>query len=201
MPARVATVSSETWPESTMAERDGVTMICSSGKTLFSSSAAAVTSTSTRRSKLRERSSSSQISRETSPAERPCTRTWVGVTTEMSATAGSVTETRLSRSLVLMSRDLPTITRSGAAPVASFGEGTEADEGCSTCAGDCWAGACWPAGAGLAGSCCKVLAHPSEDNKRLVARVPPIVGAGIILRYLGIREDRGSCVAREKSIS
>ena len=72
--ARLATLSSETCPERTMAERDGVTMICSSGKTLFSSSAAAVTSTSTRRSKLRERSSSSQISSETSPAARPWTR-------------------------------------------------------------------------------------------------------------------------------
>ena len=77
------------------------------------------------------------MSRETSPAERPWTRTCVGVTTSMSATAGSVTETRLRRSLVLMSSDLPTMTRSGAAPVASFGPGREACDGCSTCAGAC----------------------------------------------------------------
>ncbi len=99
-----------------MAERDGETVICSSGKTRFSSSAAVLTSTSTRRSKLRERSSSSQISNDTSPAARPCTRIWVGVTTMASATASSVTETRRSRSVVLMSSDLPTMTRRGAAP-------------------------------------------------------------------------------------
>ncbi len=102
-----------------MAERDGETEICSSGKTRFSSSAAAVTSTSTRRSKLRERSSSSQISNDTSPAARPCTRIWVGVTTMASATASSVTETRRSRSVVLISSDLPTMTRSGAEPCAA----------------------------------------------------------------------------------
>src|ERR1035437_5015728 len=73
-------------------------------------------STSTRRSKLRERSSSSQISSETSPGASPLIRTCVGVTTSASATAGSVTETRFSLSVVLIRRDLPTITRSGAAP-------------------------------------------------------------------------------------
>src|SRR5208337_5462425 len=98
-----------------MAERDGVTLICSSGKRRCISSVAAVISTSTRRSKLRERSSSSQISSETSPGESPLTRTWVGVTTRASATLGSVTETRLSLSVVLMRMDFPTITRSGAA--------------------------------------------------------------------------------------
>ena len=76
-------------------------------------------STSTRRSKLRERSSSSQINEETSPGASPLTRTCVGVTTSASATEGSVTETRLSRSVVLMRRDLPTMTRSGAAPEVS----------------------------------------------------------------------------------
>src|SRR3984885_4064088 len=76
-------------------------------------------STSTRRSKLRERSSSSQINKETSPGASPLTRTCVGVTTIASATEGSVTETRLRRSVVLMRRDFPTITRSGAAPEVS----------------------------------------------------------------------------------
>src|ERR1035441_2546675 len=64
----------------------------------------------------RERSSSSQISSETSPGASPLIGTCVGVTTSASATAGSVTETRFSLSVVLIRRDLPTITRSGAAP-------------------------------------------------------------------------------------
>src|SRR5258706_4294119 len=118
-PARLATSSVETCPLRTMALRDGETAMTSSGKMRWISSAAAVTSTSTRRSKARERSSSSQIRRETSPGVRPCTSTWVGVTTNASATAGSVTEIRLRRSLVLMSRDLPTITRRGAEPCGS----------------------------------------------------------------------------------
>ena len=46
-------------------------VICLVGKMRFSSFAAVVTSTSTRRSKLRDRSSSSQMSNETSPAARP----------------------------------------------------------------------------------------------------------------------------------
>src|SRR5208282_6491114 len=115
-PACLATSSVVTWPERTIAEREGVTLICSSGKRRCISSLAAVMSTSTRRSKLRERSSSSQMSRETSPGESPLTSTWVGVTTSASATAGSVTETRFSLSVVLIRRDFPTITRSGAAP-------------------------------------------------------------------------------------
>src|SRR5207302_6455538 len=89
IPARLATSSVETCPESTMAERDGLTEICSSGKIRLSSSEAALTSTSTRKSKLRERSNSSQISNDTSPGERPCTRICVGVTTSASATVGS----------------------------------------------------------------------------------------------------------------
>ena len=91
-----------------MAARDGVTSICSSGNTRRSSSAQALTSTSTRRSKLRERSSSSQISSDTSPGALPCTRICVGVMTCAKATAGSVTEIRFKRSAVLISSDLPT---------------------------------------------------------------------------------------------
>jgi len=41
---------------------------------------------------------SSQINREISPGARPFTNTWVGVTTSASATLGSVTDTRFSRS-------------------------------------------------------------------------------------------------------
>src|ERR1700677_4274375 len=99
-----------------MAEREGVTLICSLGKRRCISSEAAVISTSTRRSKLRERSLSSQMSRETSPGESPLTSTCVGVTTSASATAGSVTETRFSLSVVLIRMDLPTMTRSGSPP-------------------------------------------------------------------------------------
>ena len=47
----------------------------------------------------------------------------MGVTTMASATLGSVTETRLRRSVVLISSDLPTITRSGAAPWDSASAG------------------------------------------------------------------------------
>src|ERR1700728_2809841 len=97
-----------------MAAREGLTEICSSGNTRRASSAQAVTSTSTRRSKLRERSSSSQMMRETSPGARPWTRIWVEVSTWGSAIEGSVTEMRLMRSVVLISRDLSTMTRSGA---------------------------------------------------------------------------------------
>src|SRR5579863_9059555 len=146
-----------TWPESTMAEREGLTVICSSGKTRRSSSAAALTSTSTRRSKLRERSSSSQIKSETSPADRPCTKICVGVTTIASATPGSVTETLLSLSVVLMSSDLPTITRSGAAPCDSDSEGAWADAAgpCSgaDCIGDAGGTDCWAGGACVSGGC------------------------------------------------
>ena len=70
----------------------------------------------TRRSKLRERSNSSQMSNETSPGAKPLTRTCVGVTASASATVGSVTDTRFSRSVVLIRRDLPTITRRGLRP-------------------------------------------------------------------------------------
>src|SRR4029079_13005651 len=56
---------------------------------------------------------------DTSPADRPCTRICVGVTTMASATESSVTETRLSRSVVLINSDLPTMTRKGAAPCAA----------------------------------------------------------------------------------
>src|ERR1019366_1813560 len=117
----------------TIAEREGVTLICSSGKRRCISSEAAVISTSTRRSKLRERSSSSQISSETSPGASPLTRTCVGVTTSASATVGSVTETRFSLSVVLIGRDLPTITRSGAAPGVTLwpDAGVVVVEGCA----------------------------------------------------------------------
>ena len=127
-----------------MAEREGVTEICSSGKMRWISSAAAVMSTSTRRSKLRERSSSSQISSETSPGARPLTRTCVGVTARASATVGSVTETRFSRSVVLISRDLPTITRKGAAPGVSGDWGAVAGGGVEGAAAPGGAGALWP---------------------------------------------------------
>ena len=132
MAARLETSSVETCPERTMAERDGETLICSSGNIRFSSSATALTSTSTRRSKLRERSSSSQINSETSPAARPCTRICVGVTTSASAMAGSVTETRFSRSVVLISNDLPTMTRRGADPAGGVCETAAADAGDET---------------------------------------------------------------------
>ncbi len=132
-PACLATSSVVTWPERTIALREGVTLIFSSGKRRCISSEAAVISTSTRRSKLRERSSSSQISSETSPGASPLTRTWVGVTTSASATVGSVTETRFSLSVVLIRRDLPTITRSGAAPAVTpwFDAGVAVVEGCA----------------------------------------------------------------------
>ena len=72
-------------------------------------------------------------------AERPCTRICVGVTTMASATPGSVTETLFSRSVVLMSSDLPTITRNGAAPCDSVSEGA-------------WAVAAGPCGAACDGA-------------------------------------------------
>ena len=56
------------------------------------------------------------MSSETSPGARPWTRICVGVTTSASATFGSVTDTRFRRSVVLMSNDLPTMTRKGAEP-------------------------------------------------------------------------------------
>ena len=87
----------------------------------FTSSCAAVTSTSTRKSKLRARSDSSQIRSETSPGDRPCTKTWVGVITCGSAISGSVTDTRFKRSVVLMRRDLPTITHNGTGPSLAAG--------------------------------------------------------------------------------
>src|ERR1700686_2060847 len=118
-PACFETSSGVTCPERTIAERDGVTLICSSGKRRCISSVAAVMSTSTRRSKLRERSSSSQIRSETSPGARPLTSTCVGVTTKASATAGSVTETRFNLSVVLIRSDLPTMTRNGTAPAVT----------------------------------------------------------------------------------
>src|SRR5205807_3564083 len=151
-----------------MAERDGLTEICSSGKIRLSTSEAALTSPSTRKLKLRERSNSSQISNDTSPGERPCTRICVGVTTKASATVGSVTETRFSRSVVLMSKDLPTITRSGAAPCPSA---------CGACkfAGGIWAfagsgvvaaGAAWTGGGG-AGCCC--WPARAEQSRHVIA--------------------------------
>ena len=82
-----------------------------------SSSAQALTSTSTRRSKLRERSSSSQMRSETSPGVLPWTRICVGrnYRGESDRRIGDG-DMRFRRSVVLISRDLPTITRSGAEP-------------------------------------------------------------------------------------
>jgi len=77
-----------------------------------------------------------QIKSETSPGASPLTRTWVGVTTRASATVGSVTETRFSLSVVLMSRDLPTMTRKGAAPGVT--PWPEAVEVVVVCAGVSW---------------------------------------------------------------
>src|SRR5215468_1571203 len=74
--------------------------------------------------------------------------------------AGSVTETRLRRSLVLISRDLPTMTRRGAPPTPSDGGGRDAEDGCSTGGG---AGCC-VAGVGGVASCLRVSGTAGADN-------------------------------------
>src|SRR5262249_45555190 len=78
---------------------------------------------------------------------------WFGDTTTASATAGSVIDTRLSRSAVLIRIDLLVITRSGA--VVS-GTGCACTPEGAGFAGCCWTGvdALWPpaGGAGCSGA-------------------------------------------------
>src|SRR5207253_2424646 len=126
--------------------------------------------------------STCQISSDTSPAERPCTRIWVGVTTCTSATAGSVTETRFRRSLVLISSDFPTMTRRGAAPVASEGAGTEAVAGCS----GCWVASCW-----------RNSAVVYADSTSMTATAPTAAWGSAIFRLFSTRSGGRNLLIRD----
>src|SRR5580700_1093717 len=102
-----------------------------------------------------------------------------------SATAASVTETLLMRSVVLIRIDFPTSTRRGAEP------GDSCEAACVVASGPLAAGGSWAvAGGGAAGeaACCGAAASP-ERLSMLTANISPLQDC--IFRFSHLRE----CIA------